>query len=477
MAALAPATRIALVLVVYLAQHACVNFGTPGPQDAGTVPTGTTAPTPAPTDTAAVGLTPVATLPPPATTPAATTPAAAAPAANTNVVVGGVVPPATAPVTTTPVPTAGSPSAVEPQGLARYTLVGRMVTRDPNAIQMAFMGSKIGAAFTGTSLSVVLSDTGTDGFNIVIDGGAPYVLYTKPISTNVTYPITTSLSPGLHTVWMTKRTEFAQRRNDAFVGQTTFLGFVLAPGEKFSTPPAAKTRRIEVIGDSSTSGYAVETNYVPGTPGCDYSALTQNADKALPAALARLLGAEYTNLSYTGEGIYHSAYDNNASHYLPVIWTQVLAPLANPAHDFTPQMDVVIIAAGGNDLDGASGSGTLPNPQAFVTTYANWLAAIRGKYPKALIVATLNPAASGTDRPTLAAAISQAVSQAQASLGNDANVVYFDYFANDPNHWQNYADAVQALNLGYACQYHPSPAGAEFLAARLAKFIAPRLGW
>lgn len=469
----------ALALSTALSLAGCISLGT-SPQEGDTGAGGANKPasgeaSPAGT-TATVGLIPVATTAPTAQpVPVSTTPSASSNNANT-VVVGGVVPP---PASSTPVATAPAtaiPAAVEPTGLARYTRVGRMVATD-SAITMAFLGSKIGASFTGTSLSVVLSDTGTDGFNIVIDGGLPYVLYTKPNTNNVTYPIATNLSSGLHTVWMTKRTEFSQVRNGVGVGQSTFLGFVLAAGEKFSTPPAAKTRRIEFIGDSSSSGYAVETNYVPNTPTCDYSALTQNADKAIPAALARNLNAEYTNLSYTGEGIYHSAYDNNTAHSLPVIWNQVLAPSAVPAYDFGTQVDVVVISGGGNDLDGASGSGTLPNEQAFVSTYANWLVAIRSKYPKALIIALLNPSASGTDRPTLAATVSRAVAQAKASLNDDANVVYFDYFANDPNNWQNYADAVQALNLGYACQYHPSVAGSEFLAGRLAKFIAGKLGW
>jgi lysophospholipase L1-like esterase len=470
--------RLAVGIPCLMLLGACLNLGTAS--DSSTTEPASTALTPLTTPGANPPATPVSPGLIPDTSgglPPNGNPAPVITQPVINPVVGGVV---VSPNQVIP-PPAGvcDGSRPEPVGLARYTLIGRFDTGNPSALVMSFAGSKIGATFTGTSLSVVLSDTGTDGFNIVIDGGNPIVLYAKPNTANVTYLITDKLADGPHTVWMTKRTEFSQQRGGVYAGRVTFMGFKLDPMGRFCAPPVAKTRRIEAIGDSSFAGYAVEQLYRPGTPGCDYSVLTQNADKAVPAYAAAKLAAEYTNLSFTGEGIYHSAWDpGQPSHYLPAIWNEVVAPLAQPAYNFGVAADVVLISAGGNDLDGPSGSGTLPDPAAFINTYAQWMVSIRARYPNAFIVAILSPNATGTDKPTLTSAISQAVSQAQAAkAGGDPNIAFYNYFTGDPRGWAGYGDASNALGLGYACQYHPSAAGSQFLGERLAEMVAKHMGW
>lgn len=363
---------------------------------------------------------------------------------------------------------AQSPNVVAPP-TQPYVYVGRFDQADPSAVRFAWPNSKIGASFTGSSLSVTLTDTGTDYFNVVLDGKTTVVVQTNPGTTPVTYPIAQNLGAGTHTVWMTKRTEFMQAGGGTYVGTTSFHGFGLSAGGQFQTPPATRTRRLDFIGDSAFTGFGAGD-----VPPCTYTPGTQNADLSIPAYTGQDLDAEIVNASSSGQGVFQSVYDPDNDHLLPVMYEETVPPGAAPAWNFSQwTADAVVLSAGGDDLAGAPGSGTLPNPAGFTNAYIAWLARIRQHYPQAWIVVALAQSAKGADVVTLGGSLQQAVNTRVAQ--GDTRVVYFNYYTGTP--YTTYDDAASALGLNYGCSYHPSPAGAAWLAGRLSDFIKTKTGW
>lgn len=400
-----------------------------------------------------------------------------------------------------------------------YALVGRFDATDPNRIRFSFPGSKIGVAFTGTSLHVRLTDTAPDTLDVVVDGvqyatpgdawsvdaKAPLVacvpatqvpafdgnnfpgcvLGVKSSDPNepTSYPVVAGLAEGNHVVWLTKRSEAAKGG-----GIVTLWGVELAAGGKLLAPPPYLTRRIEVLGDSSTSGYGAGQR----NP-CVYTTRTSDASRDLPSYLATYLHAERVNTSIQGAGVYNSFYDEgNASHLLPVVYRQTLGFQATPAYDFAKDhVDVIVIAGGGGDLFGANGAGsfrhidktlTSPARDGFVKSYVEMLAFMRSARPNATIVATLVYAAAGNDVVTLGSAVQDAVASRQAA--GDANVLFFSYFPqNDPVENPKKISVVEYLidknkeTLWKGCVGHASPGLAKVLAAQLGPVIAERMGW
>ena len=380
----------------------------------------------------------------------------------------------------TPTP-APAPAPTPPK--QPYVFIGRFDQSDPRGPRFAFSGSRIGANFTGTSLAVVLSDSNTDLFNVVIDGDpaqAPTrIIKTQPGSTGVTYPLAKGLAPGNHSVWLTKRTEFSQSGDKASVGQTQFLGLVLEAGAQFLPPPARLRRRIDFVGDSAFTGYGADQVQKGPDSGCPYTPETQNEDASIPAYTARALQAEHINASASGKAVYRSFYDDNSSHTLPVVYEEILPFDTKSVWDFSQwTADAVVLSAGGDDVFGDSGSGTFPDRAAFVDADVAWMAKIRAHYPQAVIVNVMSPSAKLTDIALLGDALKEAVARRNAA--GDAKVFYYSYFTDDKI-YSTYDDLARGAGntqpLYWGCRYHPSAAGAHFLAQRLAAFMRPKLGW
>ena len=133
-----------------------------------------------------------------------------------------------------------------------YLYSGRIDFTDKKAPKISWAGSSIKANFTGTSLAVKLDDQlGKNFFNIIVDGKTqhPYVLEAKQGAQ--TYVISRALSAGKHSVEIYKRTEGEE-------GATAFNGLLLDADAKLLAPPARPTRRMEIYGDSITSGMGNE---------------------------------------------------------------------------------------------------------------------------------------------------------------------------------------------------------------------------
>jgi len=239
------------------------------------------------------------------------------------------------------------------------------------------------------------------------------------------------------------------RRGEANFGTTTLYGIEVGGGSLLA-PPAAKTRLIEVVGDSISCGYGNEG----ADETCGFSADTENHYMAYGALLARTFEAEVSTVAWSGRGVV-SNYNGEAGATLPELYERAIPADESSVWDFagTQQPDLVVINLGTNDYS----TDHDPPTDQFVTAYTQLLQRIRARYPTAAILCTVGPLLSGTDLDTARANIAAAV----AATG-DSRI-----------------RAVQMTtpNDSPGCDWHPSIPTHTAMAAELAPAVAELLGW
>ncbi len=248
--------------------------------------------------------------------------------------------------------------------------VGRVSFRNPDAPMFNYPGTEIRAGFTGTSLKMICKPN-TGYFMVSIDGHKAFkACYNSAKDSIVT--LATALKPGKHTVRAMYVIEGLDRKGD-------FRGFVVDEGCSLFTPELPK-HRIEFIGNSITCGFGNESlkNSDPfefETENHYYTYATIVSDKlnALHTAIARSGIGAYRNAGGPGEG----SPDNMQIQYPYTIFND-----HSERWDFsrfTPE--VVCINLGTNDLSSPG-----YKIELYEQAYRNFLATVRGKYPKASIV-------------------------------------------------------------------------------------------
>lgn len=211
--------------------------------------------------------------------------------------------------------------------------LGRFDHADPQRPQFGWSGSSIVANFYGTSLAAAFDDQGDNYLYYRIDDGDPVALELEPNLAN--YQLASGLSDGLHRIEIGKRTEGTQ-------GEVQFHRLLLDEGKGLAPPPARPPLKLVFFGDSNQAGYSAHCI-------CDQGdAKYQGSYWSYPAITARMLGAEYHNIS--GSGITVS--DSSRDWDIGDIWNRTYygggnGPVWNFADD-APQ--AVIINLGANDL-------------------------------------------------------------------------------------------------------------------------------
>ena len=343
---------------------------------------------------------------------------------------------------------------------AQYTFVGRFDFSDAKGPRFAWPQSTIGANFSGTSLTVLLSEPVNQLYNgapvdnyydIYVDGNTAVQVLVNHQTT--AYPISTTLADTNHTVWISKRTE-------ANIGEGQFLGLQLGTG-KLLPPPALRPRTIEFLGDSASSGYGADGNY-PVWNGCTFSAGTADADVAYPKLTADALNAQGINLAFAGKGITRNLSDQDPVNTMPMIYPFVDPVAPSLSYDFKQYTaDVVVINLGGNDWTGVSGNGTPPDQTLFVNKYITLLQQVRAHYPNSVILVCLTALAQNNDRVSLRQYIQAVQTTASQSM---PHVYYFEF--------PQYDGA-----LGYGCDAHPDIPAHALMAQQLVAAIKSHTGW
>ncbi len=348
---------------------------------------------------------------------------------------------------------------------ARSPLVsygGRVDCAAPAGPMLGFVGGSVRVRFVGTGLDLLLRDFGggtpqtTNYYDVTVDDAPPRLLEVSP--TRERYELASGLAEGEHEVELFKRTEAAPGGNVG-KGKAQVLGLVLRGSRLL--PVAAPERRLEFIGDSITCGYGNEeaTMHPEASP---YTSLGSNGHRAYGAVTARLLGARYLAVAYSGRGLSRN-YAGIGGARLPELYDRSVpdeptASVWNPAQ-YVP--NAVVVNLGTNDF---STPGV--DRAVFVREYSAFLAKLRGRYPQAALVAALGPMLNdayppGDDAWTTARSdVSAAVAERARAGDRNVHVVFFE---------------PQQAPFGQ--DWHPSAATHARMAAELAPRLKEILGW
>lgn len=342
----------------------------------------------------------------------------------------------------------GSPSAATsttgataaPAATVRFS--GRFEKeKDGPGARFAWTGSAVLARFQGTGISVRLKDEGP-GKNVwwAIVDGEPRAMFKTEAGKDV-YALADKLPDGVHEVALYKRTE-------ARYGEAVFLGF--EPNGRLLPAPPAPERRIEVLGDSITTGYG---NEGPG-PACLPTTEQENPYVTYASVTARELKADLHTVAWAGKTIME----------MTELWDRTLPSRADS--QWNPQSWVphlVVVNLGTNNFALAD-----PGEARFVRLYVALVEKLRKAYPAALIVCALGPMLTDV-YPEGHQSLTKARRYMKVAVGKlkaagDAKVELLEF----PE--QKHAD-------GLGCGFHPSPRTHKQMADRLVAFTREKLGW
>jgi lysophospholipase L1-like esterase len=266
-----------------------------------------------------------------------------------------------------------TPDAIPPDAPpATVRFIGRVDRSRPEAPRFAWSGTTLLARFTGSSIGVRLGGS-ANYFDVRIDGALqPMPLVTA--TNKQDYPLASNLGPGPHELSVYRRTEARQ-------GENTFLGVILDPAGTLLAPPPPAARRLEIVGDSTTTGYGVEG----ANASCPFTAATENYDVTYGAVTARAVGAELVTIAWSAKGMYRN-FAGDMTDTIPALYARTLGVSSSPPWDFSTWIpDAVVINLGSNDFEQGDPG------QPFVTTYTAFVRRVRQNYPKAFILCVVGP--------------------------------------------------------------------------------------
>ena len=321
---------------------------------------------------------------------------------------------------------------------SHVSYIGRFATGSDGEKVFSWSNSTIVLGFTGTRLRVSFDTTELTYLNVSVDGNEPTVL--ALVQGKKYYTVASYLPAGKHTVTLVKR---------ATPGTVSFYG-VDYSGGKSASVPARSDRRIEVIGDSITAGYGIESL----KPSEHYNVRQENATITYGALAAKQLNAEATIIATSGDGIVQWC-DGRRDELIPERYRRTISEDKNSVYDFkggAPQ--VVVINAGTNDFACVN---PRVNPSEYVSKYVEFMQFIHQKYPDAVIIATM-----GTMLYSAWDSIVEAVDTAKAAGIKNVYALRFDA-------------ALASDGLGQ--DSHPSAATHQKMAKQLADEISRLMNW
>jgi lysophospholipase L1-like esterase len=265
-------------------------------------------------------------------------------------------------------------------------------------------------------------------FTVLIDGQlAPKLV---ALAGPNDYSLASGLNPGPHRIEV-------YRRAEASFGPTQFLGLDLGADGALLPPPPV-TRRIEIIGDSVSTGYGNE-----GVLPCPFTPETQNHYLTYGAIAARAVGAELSTVAWSGKGVVYN-YGTDLFEPMPALYGRTLPQDPSSTYDFATVPDVVVVSLGTNDF---STDGD-PTTEQFAEVYAGLLDRVRSNYPEAFILGTVGPLLGGTDLTAARAGIAAGVAAFVAAGGSKVRA----WEMNVPN------------GAPPGCDYHPNLATHQAMA-------------
>jgi lysophospholipase L1-like esterase len=329
-------------------------------------------------------------------------------------------------------------------GTPGVRIVGRTAPgASAGSVRFEWSGVSIAARFTGTQVSIQLSDANNQNeFAVVVDGTVRAKVVT--VNGQTTYPLATGLAAGTHDLLVWRRTE-------AKWGPTDFLGLTgFSAGGGLLPPPAAPAHQMEIIGDSITAGVGIEQ-----VGPCTGTEINENNYLAYGSVAARALGADLVTIAWQGIGMYR-----NYNEMAPVAGDPTMPqrydfsiPTASTAWNFALyQPQAVVINLTSNDFSVFGDPGT-----NYVNTYVSFIQHLRSKYPSAYFFCVIEWSNATSNSATDTNQIVNLVRQS-----GDARIEAFD---------------IRPFANGNACEGHPDTAGGQAMGTGLATEIKRVLGW
>ncbi len=302
-------------------------------------------------------------------------------------------------------------------------------------------GTYFTAAFTGPD---VYFETGSGDviLHLLVDDQPPLSLVKPGIGV---FRIE-GLSAGTHTI----RLEVVTESQSAPI---EFNGFALVAGHSAGIPPRA-ARQFEVIGDSHSVGYGDTSGKRQCTSAEVWS--TTDTAQAFGPLTAKHYGADYQINAISGRGIVRN-YNGGPGDPLPVVYPYVLFDKQAAVADKTWQPQIIVVALGTNDFstplhDGEKWRTREELHADFERTYVSFIRQIRAENSGAFFILAANDAADGE--------IQREVLKVRDLLtaAGEKRVGYVPF---------------NKLQLT-GCDWHPSLADHEMMAAELRRFIDAR---
>lgn len=259
---------------------------------------------------------------------------------------------------------------------------GRTETLESGAVGFDYTASGFEVKFRGTVLEMNFTSTKYDSdtlrvyLTVITDGEdyrtAPFYALDESEKT-----LSVKVEEGEHTVKVLKRSEASQSR--------VRLDSVITDGV-FLKIDGRNDRFMEIYGDSITCGYGnVDSVQTDG-----FSTRTEDGLATYGFIASEMLGAECSILSCSGMAICQNVWNselkipdllNRSSYYDATEYKNKRIP------------QLVVINGGANDntyINQASGAEKQSRKQAFIQAYANFLKALRTKYPGVKIICCTN---------------------------------------------------------------------------------------
>src|SRR5690606_20272886 len=226
------------------------------------------------------------------------------------------------------------PNCMQPSEMG-VRIVGRHDGCVAGTVRMSWSGTGFVARFSGSGMRFTQSGSPLR-YKVIVDGEEQEDLVTE--NGEKTYDLVDGLSDEEHVIEV-------YRQSEASFG-TASLRSVEAVGGELLEPPQAPVRRIEIFGDSVTTGYGNEGE----DTSCTFSLETQNHYLSYGALMARGFDAELSTVAFSGRGVV-SNYDGQAGETLPELVDRALAASAVSVWDYSlaAQPDLVVINLGTND--------------------------------------------------------------------------------------------------------------------------------
>lgn len=251
------------------------------------------------------------------------------------------------------------------------------------------------------------------------------------------------LGGGTHNISLVKS-------NEAMYGEAVFPGFKVEDGTV--EPFVASPRRIEIIGDSISTGYG---DLGPNAY-CAASASNEDSTLSYGFLAAKALDAQINLIAYSGKGMYRN-YDLSLDETMPTLWSWRSAtnPIQWNTSEFLP--DVVLINLGTNDF--AHGIDVVTQ---FRATYLTFLQTLRSSYPSASILIAIGPLVHGETRNVVLNTLREVMAES-----NVGGLDLLDFGEQ----------TVDSSGNGAACEYHPSLKTQREMSVTLESAIRQKTGW